>query len=368
MRTLLVFGLAAALCLAVSSGFAVFAQEAPSDQPAPVDQSDEPDQGQPSDVAVPSGPIIQPADPSPVICDPAAAGFRYLELRGSGFDAYAGQRLAGLTMDASGRPLVQWNSVWVSPQGRLTLELNLCSDPYRGRAALPAGTYTVAVGKGGQPIAATSFDLSPPPQPSDTEETQPSLPVQPAVTPSPSPTTAPVLANQQPTSTPFPTFTLPVLPGSTPTPVPTPRTGPGTAQQPFVMGAPGLLADGFQLVVTGVTADAWAGIHDAVPSNSQAPSSDQRDFEVRVQATYQGQYTGVFSGTRLALVGANGAFYDQIHNSCGIIPDGVPPNLLTPGGVTRGNVCFVVRLSDIPTLVLVDNQVTDADKQYFSLH
>jgi hypothetical protein len=263
---------------------------------------------------------------------------------------------------------VQWNSVWVSPQGRLTLELNLCGDPYRGRAALPAGTYTVAVGSARQPIAATTFDLTPPQDTSEpADEVAPALPVDVTVTPAPSATPAAPFVNQQPTATPFPTFTLPVLANSTPTPAPTPRTGLGTQDDPFPMGTPGLLADGFQMVVTGVTPDAWTGIHDAVPSNTQAPSSDQRDFEVRVQATYQGQYTGVFSGLRLALVGPNGVMYDQLHNSCGTLPDSVPPNLLTPGGVTRGNVCFVVRASDIPSLVLVDNETTQNDRQYFSV-
>jgi hypothetical protein len=363
VRSLLRLALAAGLCLVcvVSAS----AQEAPADQPDQPDQSD-----QPADVvAPPSGPVIQPMDPTPVICDPNTAGFRYLELRGSGFDAWAGQRLAGSTLDAGGNPLVQWNSVWVSPQGQLTVVLNLCADPYRGRPALPAGTYTVAVGTGGRAIAATSFDLSPPPDTSvDADQVAPTLPVQATVTPAPSATPATPFVNQQPTATPFPTYTLPTLPNSTPTPVPTPRSGPGTQDDPFPIGMPGLLADGWQMVVTGVTPDAWTGIHNAVPSNTQAPSSDQRDFEVRVQATYQGQYTGVFSGMRLALIGPNGVMYDQIHNNCGTLPDSVPPNLVTPGGVTRGNVCFVVRATDIPFLVLADNQVVPNDRQFFAVH
>lgn len=357
VRRVFLIGLAAWLCLAA----AAYAQDAPDDQ--------QPSDDQPADAAPPpSGPILQPLDPSPVICDPNAAGFRFLELRGSGFDAWARQRLAASTLDANGRPVVQWPSVWISPQGGLTLELNLCADPYRGRPALPAGPYTVVVGQSNQPIAAASFELSQPPDTSvPADEVAPQLPVDATVTPAPSPTPAPVLGSQQATATPFPTFSLPVLPGSTPTPVPTPRTGPGSQQQPYPIGSPGLLADGWQLVVTGVTPDAWSGIHDAVPYNTQAPSSDQRDFEVRLQATYLGQSTGVFSSMRLALVGPNGVLYDQLNNSCGTLPDPVPPNLVTAGGVTRGNVCFVVRATDSPSLVLVDNQATDVDKQYFAL-
>lgn len=119
-------------------------------------------------------------------------------------------------------------------------------------------------------------------------------------------------------------------------------------------------------MVTGVTPDAWSGIHSAVPS-SIAPAADQRDYMVRVQAAYQGQGTGVFSAMRLALVSGTQTTYDQLHNGCGVVPDMVPPNLVTPAGQVRGNVCFAVRASDVDSLVLLDNQPSDSDKLYFSL-
>jgi hypothetical protein len=161
---------------------------------------------------------------------------------------------------------------------------------------------------------------------------------------------------------------LPALsvPAFAPTPTPTPRTGPGTRQQPFSLGAPGTLADGWQLVVTGVTPDAWSGIHNSIAS-SVAPAPDQRDYMVRVQATFVGQGTGVFSAMRLALLSGAQTAYDQLHNNCGIVPDMVPPNLVTSGGSLRGNVCFTVRASDIDSLVLFDNQSADQDKLYFAL-
>jgi hypothetical protein len=144
--------LAAWLSLATT----VFAQSdaqsgPPSDQP--VDQA-------------PAGPVLQASDYAPVICDPATHGFRYVEVRGSGFDAWASQRLVGNLLDGNGTPQMHWASVWVSPRGGLTLELNLCGDPFRSRPALTAGTYTVAVGdSSGAPIAATNIDVAPPPEP-----------------------------------------------------------------------------------------------------------------------------------------------------------------------------------------------------------
>ena len=88
---------------------------------------------------------------------------------------------------------------------------------------------------------------------------------------------------------------------------------------------------------------------------------------VRVQATFLGQGTGVFSGMRLALVSGIQTTYDQLHNACGTVPDMLPPNLVTSGGSVRGNVCFTVRASDIDTLTMFDNQSTEADRIYFAL-
>jgi len=132
----------------------VLAQEAP-----PADEAQPP----PPEEQAPAGPALQPADLTPLICDPAVAGFRYLEVRGTGFDAWATQRLIGNVVDASGVPQIHWGSVWVTPQGRLTLEVNLCADPVQHRPALPAGDYSVSVGDtGGATIAETGISLAAP--------------------------------------------------------------------------------------------------------------------------------------------------------------------------------------------------------------
>ncbi|MCA1646360.1 MAG: hypothetical protein LC797_13180 [Chloroflexi bacterium] len=376
----------AALALWLSWTGAAFAQADSDAESAPADLAPAEESLPPPDLA-PAGPSLQASDLAPIVCDASTAGFRYVEVRGSGFDAWATQRLVGNLRDGNGTPRVQWGSVWVSPQGGLTLEVNLCADPFRGRPALAPGTYTVSVGAGsGAAIAATSIDVSLPPEP----PAEGDLPAPDAAAPTgnpapegvpatnaanPAPEAAPGAAvNGTPVpfvvpnvvSAPAPAPTPLTLLATAPTPTPGPRTGPGSRQQPLPLGAPGLLADGWQLVVTGVTPDAWSGIHSAIPS-SLAPAADQRDYLVRVQATYQGQGTGVFSAMRLALLSGIQTSYDQLHNGCGVVPDMVPPNLVTPGGEIRGNVCFTLRASDIDTLVLFDNQSNDGDKLYFAL-
>jgi len=58
--------------------------------------------------------------------------------------------------------------VWVSPRGQLTLEVNLCTDPFRARPALPAGDYTVSVSPGsGAAIASASISIMPPASPAN---------------------------------------------------------------------------------------------------------------------------------------------------------------------------------------------------------
>jgi len=326
------------------------------------DAPDAPPSDQPADQA-PARPILQASDYAPLVCDPATHGFRYVEVRGSGFDTWASQRLVGNLLDGNGTAQMQWGSVWVSPRGGLTLELNLCADPFRSRPALAPGTYTVAVGDAsGVAIAATSIDVAPPPEPpAEGDLPVPAAPATAAVNPTPAPITF-VLPSVA--SAPAPTRLTLVAPATTPTPAP--RTGPGSRQQPYPLGAPGTLGDAWQMQVTGVTPDAWSGIHSSIPS-SIAPASDQRDYMVRVRAIYQGQGTGVFSAMRLALASGIQTTYDQLHNACGIVPDMVPPNLVTPGGEVSGNVCFTVRAADIDALALFDNQSVDTDRLFFAL-
>jgi hypothetical protein len=122
--------------------------------------------------AQPSGPALAVSDPAPLACDPSASRQRFLEVRGDGFDAWALQRLRGAVVDGAGQPAATWNSVWVSPQGRLTLEIGLCASPFRGRPALAPGTYMVTVGSTtGAPIASTAIELAAPPEVADTQAT-----------------------------------------------------------------------------------------------------------------------------------------------------------------------------------------------------
>jgi hypothetical protein len=382
-----VFSLVAAVGLLLAPLGVLAQEEQPIETTEPAEQ--------PAGPVVPAGPMLTSADLAPSVCTAGPSVLRFLEVRGSGFEPWALQRLNGALLDGAGAAQITWSSVWVSPQGQLTLEINLCADPFRGRPALGPGSYTVAIGPESGAIAATTIELSAPAEPTDeaampaaeaagpTDAATPVAQVgangsdtssgeatgqagQPAAEASPVPSGA---NNDQPAATPTPTplpaLSLPAL--AAPTPTPGPRTGLGSRQQPFPLGAPGTLADGWQLLVSGVSPDAFEGIQKEFPS-ARAPAADQRSFIVRVEATYRGERTGVFSASRLGLLAANGESYTQLDDACGLVPDILPPNLVVPGGQVRGNVCFTVRASDVDGLVLFDTAGRDNERPFFNLH
>src|SRR5437016_1276713 len=100
VRSLVRFVLAAWLSLAGAVGAygPSYAQSEGTDvdSPAPADQL------APAEPQPPVGPNLQVSDLAPVICDAASPAFRYVEVRGSGFDAWATQRLIGNVVDGNG--------------------------------------------------------------------------------------------------------------------------------------------------------------------------------------------------------------------------------------------------------------------------
>jgi hypothetical protein len=279
------------------------------------------------------GPLLQPVNDTPAACDPSQPGFRYVEVRGSGFDAWSGQHLVGTLVDANGAPQAKWPSVFVTPTGQLTLELNLCAEPIQNRPALGPGDYTISVGStDGSAIASAGLSLQ-------------------------DPGTANGVGAQQ----------APAATSPQPTLQPAPRSGPGGPNQPMPPGNAANLVDGWQLGITSINPDAYSSIKAAIPS-AAAPGPGLQQLMIGLQATYVGPGTGTFTSSRLALVNPKAqARYDQMNNNCGFTPNSVSPNVVTTGTVVLGNVCFSVPSADIGSLMLVDNQPSLADRVYFAL-
>jgi hypothetical protein len=275
-------------------------------------------------------PVLQPVNGAPAACDPSHPGFRYLEVRGSGFDAWSSQHLVGTLVDGSGAAQAHWPNIWVTPRGQLTLELNLCAAPLQNRPALSPGDYTLNVGPdAGTSIAATGITLKDPLTNADAE--------------------------------------APASTGPEPTPTPEPRSGPGSLQQPLAPGTAANLADGWQLGITRVDPDAYSTIKAAIPS-AVAPGADLREVMIALQATYTGAGTGTFTASRLNVLNPRTMNrYDQVASNCGALPGAISPNVVTPGTVVIGNVCFTVPAADVGSLLLVDTQPSQPDRVFFAL-
>ncbi len=184
--------------------------------------------------------------------------------------------------DADGNTQASWKTIWVNPQGNLTVLINLCEDDFLSRPPLAVGDYIVSVNDPttNDPIAQTMISVQ----------------EQPADTPVPTPNTTPGAATPlptPPTATPAPAFAPP--PPATPTAASAaaatatagPRTGLGSQQHPLPVGAEADLGDGWKIQITGVTPDAWPSFQN-YNSNDKGPPTNLQFFMVRLQASYTG--------------------------------------------------------------------------------
>jgi hypothetical protein len=121
--------------------------------------------------------------------------------------------------------------------------------------------------------------------------------------------------------------------------------------------------------VTSATPNATAQVLAENMFNDPPAAGDQF-YMVRVRATYTGAGSQGFDGTyRLRSVGASAVEYTTFSNDCGVIPDQITPNQVFTGGTIEGNVCWEVKSSDAPSLVMYDNgDLTDLPPLFFALH
>jgi hypothetical protein len=332
-----------ALCLLLPAATALAQEEGATEEPTAEQE------------AGPAGPTLVPDNPTPAQCGATQFSQSYVNVRGTGFDAYATQRLPGTLVDASGSTQASWKTIWVSPQGNLLLPINLCADAFLRRPPLQPGDYFITVfdPTSNAPIAQTAIEVQE--EPTETPTPSPTATGTPTATATPAASLVPTVALSRP----------PTSAASTPTPAP--RTGLGSQRQPLPLGSSGDVGDGWGLTVTGVTPDAWSAIQ-AFSSDNKGPPTNLQYFMVRVQLVYTGPLANAtYSGLRLRLAGPS-TTYDPAANSCGQIPDALPGTGVAPAGVVRGNVCFAVRSTDVPSLVLYDSTQPASTRLYFALH
>jgi hypothetical protein len=171
----------------------------------------------------------------------------------------------------------------------------------------------------------------------------------------------------QPAPTPAPTPAS--VPVPVPTPVPTPAPAPASSRDlPLPYRATGTQGP-WQITVTSATPNATAQVLAENMFNDPPEAGDQF-YMVRVRATYIGAGSQGFDGTyRLRSVGESAVEYTTFSNNCGVIPDQITSNQVFTGGTIEGNVCWEVKSSDAPSLIMYDNgDLTDLPPLFFALH
>lgn len=128
----------------------------------------------------------------------------------------------------------------------------------------------------------------------------------------------------------------------------------GTRSDPLPPNAVVTTGDGWRYRILDVVLNADS-IVAAENQFNDPPMAGNRFVMVRIQATRTGEESEAFFGSRLSLVGESNVEYQDFNNSCGVVPDEFDARDVFMGGRVRGNVCWQVKQTDIPSLLMFDN-------------
>lgn len=148
------------------------------------------------------------------------------------------------------------------------------------------------------------------------------------------------------------------------TPTPAPRSAdPGTRENPLPLGTAADIGGGWAASVIGVIPDATQLVLDRNQFNDPPPEGYQY-FIVTIAATYEGEYSSTLpAGNTFHVVGESAVSYDTFSPSCGVIPNDYGFTEVFPGGSVEFNVCFPVRSTDVPSLVMFTEDFIEFDRE-----
>ena len=123
-------------------------------------------------------------------------------------------------------------------------------------------------------------------------------------------------------------------------------------------------ADGAEIRVLEITADAWSLINNRF---NDPPEQDNRFFMVRVEITIpsdalQSVAVDYFD---FDLIGDSRVVYTRDDN-CGVIPDHLDRELF-PGGSTEGNVCFEIPQTERGLILIYNAGYSDEDRRFLQI-
>ena len=184
----------------------------------------------------------------------------------------------------------------------------------------------------------------------------------PSTEPTEIPTISAMLATPIPTVESSPAPTAFVVSKPTQTPVP-----PGSSlEMPVAPG--GILkgVNGIELMVTGITEDAWPAVQAAFQFNDP-PEEENRYYMVTVAVAYPAGSVSVnISASDFRLIGDKRLLYEPYDHSCGVIPDELSGELFA-GGRTEGNICFQIPSDESGLILIYQPGYGSEERRFLSL-
>jgi Mg-chelatase subunit ChlD len=168
----------------------------------------------------------------------------------------------------------------------------------------------------------------------------------------------------------FAALATPVPDIVTPTPIPL-SADPGTRESPLPMGTAAEIGGEWYASVVDVIPDGTELVLAENRFNDPPPEGEQY-FLVTITATYDGDGSSKLpAGNAFKVVGESAVAYTQFNPSCGVIPNDPTYTEVFTGGAITFNVCFVVKSSDVPSLVMFTDDFVEFDRDkrvWFALH
>ena len=130
--------------------------------------------------------------------------------------------------------------------------------------------------------------------------------------------------------------------------------GIGADLGPTVAAGESATVGAWEITVVGVTPDATDQVLADNQFNGPPPEGSQY-FIAELEATYVGSDSSTFwIDMSVGAVGESRVVYEPFGASCGLVPNDINDAGETfPGGTITGNVCWTIRSSDAPTLVMI---------------
>lgn len=146
----------------------------------------------------------------------------------------------------------------------------------------------------------------------------------------------------------------------------------GSLKHPIPIGLSGDLGNGWRVKVNASIPNANQRVLNADPTNGPPPSGQQY-FMVNLSARLHGKKAKYLqAGFRFRAVGRSKfGSYSTFRDFCGLLPDRdlqSDDSRVVPGGNISGNICWSVRKTDVPSLIMFNDPRAGGRQIYFALH